>query len=338
MIEKTGSVRIDLIGGTLDIHPINLILRNAVTINFATSIVAKVQIEEIDFDGVEIFSTDFEVQKKYTFSEFNDENYFSDHFGNFLFLARIIGYFNHTRGLKITLSSGSPPGAGLGGSSTMGLTLFRALCEFTHSFCDDDHSIEVVKDIEAAVLDSGMTGYQDYYPAAKGGVLALHPGVGKIEVEQLYSPELKKYIEEHMTLMYSGKTRFSGINNWEVYKEFFDKKKSIREGLAKIAELSHEAYNVIRAKNFSKLNHLISLEGEERKKLFPNIVTEEIDDFFLALRKHIPHLGMKVCGAGGGGCFILLHQPNDRDLLKSLLAKSEDGFRELEFRVERNLF
>ena len=45
-----GSVRVDLLGGTLDLVPINLILPNVVTLNLATSLKAKVTISPIDFD------------------------------------------------------------------------------------------------------------------------------------------------------------------------------------------------------------------------------------------------------------------------------------------------
>ena len=38
-----GSVRVDLLGGTLDLNPINLILPNVVTLNLATSLKAKVK-------------------------------------------------------------------------------------------------------------------------------------------------------------------------------------------------------------------------------------------------------------------------------------------------------
>lgn len=333
MIEKEGSVRIDLIGGTLDIHPINLILKNAVTINLATSIKAKVSVEELDIDGVEIYSSDFELQKTYSFSEFNEENFSTDHFGSLKFLCRIISEFKLNQGAKIILSSGSPPGAGLGGSSTIGLTLYKALCEFTKKDCEAINAINVVKDIEATILDSGMTGYQDYYPAMMGGILALHPRFGKVEVEQLYSPELKKYIEEHVTLIYSGKTRFSGINNWEIYKSFFDKDPHIRKGLATIAELSHSALEAIRKKNFSLLTGIVSQEGEERKKLFPDIVPEDMEKFFLDLKMDIPHLGMKICGAGGGGCFLLLHQPSDREELDSLIKEMDSSFRKIDFKI-----
>ena len=49
-----GSVRVDLLGGTLDLVPINLILPDVVTLNLATSLKAKAVITSTDFDGVEI--------------------------------------------------------------------------------------------------------------------------------------------------------------------------------------------------------------------------------------------------------------------------------------------
>ena len=52
MIEKSGSVRVDLVGGTLDLFPINLILENAYTINCATSLKTKVKIIDIQSEGV----------------------------------------------------------------------------------------------------------------------------------------------------------------------------------------------------------------------------------------------------------------------------------------------
>ena len=46
--ESTGSVRVDLVGGTLDLPPIHLILDETVTLNLATSLKAKVIFESID--------------------------------------------------------------------------------------------------------------------------------------------------------------------------------------------------------------------------------------------------------------------------------------------------
>ncbi len=45
-VTKQGSVRVDLVGGTLDLQPIAMILKDVVTINMATQLKAKVVIEE----------------------------------------------------------------------------------------------------------------------------------------------------------------------------------------------------------------------------------------------------------------------------------------------------
>ena len=60
--EKTcfsGSVRVDLIGGTLDIYPINVVLDDVYTINCATSLMATVEVEDFDDEKIVIDSKDY---------------------------------------------------------------------------------------------------------------------------------------------------------------------------------------------------------------------------------------------------------------------------------------
>ena len=271
LCEVTGSVRVDLLGGTLDLNPINVILPNVVTLNLATSLKAKVKVTEIDFDGVEIKSLDYQSTDRFKSSEFTDKNLQEGHFKHLTFIAHILNLFSLTKGISLELESGSPPGAGLGGSSAMGVTCFSALAKFKGQSFDRVEAIMKVNSLEARILDCGPAGYQDYYPALFGGVLALLPKPGSVTVEQLYSIELKKNLESRITLAYSGETRLSGINNWEVYKAFFNKDPMVRQGLGEIARLSHEAYLAIKNKDYEKLISHIALEGEERRKLFPGI-------------------------------------------------------------------
>lgn len=334
-LEKERSVRIDIVGGTLDISPLNLLIPGAITLNLATSIKAKVNISDTDFEGVVLKSTDYELQRKFKFDEFNDENFSTDHFGKLDFLARVIHLFKPTKGLEVEISSGSPPGGGLGGSSTIGITLYLALCDFFEKEEDPELALKKVKDVEAIILKSGPTGYQDYYPALYGGILALHPKPGSIEVEQLYSPELKKYVEEHFTLIYSGETRLSGLNNWEIYKAYFNKDKKTIKSLEDIADLSRQTYDAIKRKNFSLLTNLISQEGEERKRMHPDIITESMDNFYQSLKKEVPHIGMKACGAGGGGCYLLLHQPSDMQMVEDFVKGKDSQIQKLKFTVEK---
>ena len=319
--EATGSVRVDLLGGTLDLNPINLILPNVVTLNLATSLKAKVKVSEIDFEGVEIVSQDYHSTDKFKSSDFKIENFQNGFFGNLSFIAQILHLFGIKRNVRLELSSGSPPGAGLGGSSAMGVTCYSALAKFTNTKFDRIEAIQKVNSIEARILDCGPAGYQDYYPALFGGVLALLPEPGKITVEQLFTAQLKETLEQSLTLVYSGETRLSGINNWEVYKAFFNKDVEVRRGMSAIAELSHQALLCARQGKYADLIELISAEGEERRKLFPGILTNNMSQLHMMLKQNSKHLGMKICGAGGGGCFLITHKKEDRDYIKQLLTK-----------------
>ena len=93
-LEVQGSVRVDLLGGTLDLIPINLILPNVVTLNVATSLKAKVKITEIDFDGVEIVSKDYNSTSRFNSAEFTAENFKNNHFGNLTFIATLLDLFS----------------------------------------------------------------------------------------------------------------------------------------------------------------------------------------------------------------------------------------------------
>jgi D-glycero-alpha-D-manno-heptose-7-phosphate kinase len=314
-IVKEGSVRVDLLGGTIDLPPINLIIPDVVTLNLATSLKAKVTVSEIEFDGVEIISKDYKIKQKYSSADFTLKKIDSDYFNELKFISLIIKESGVVSNVLIELESGSPPGAGLGGSSAMGVTLMSALNEWGNLELTRKEIIKVVNGLESKMLNSGRAGYQDYYPALYGGILALTPTAKEIRVDQLYSKELKGSLENGMTLVFSGENRHSGINNWEVYKRFFDKDESVIRGLTKIANLSSDAYRAIKENNFQLLISLIAKEGEEREKLFPGITTPKMKQLLKNICKESIEISMKPCGAGGGGCFHLIKKTNDKKIV-----------------------
>lgn len=321
-VVTAGSVRVDLVGGTIDLPPIHLILNDVVTMNLAASLKARVKISTIDQDYVEFDSKDYNSVTRFAKDEFSKENlYYNNHFKELTFVAQLLDLFGLHSKVRIELSSGAPAGSGLGGSSTMGVTLFKALAQYHGQSFSKIEIINRVRDVEGRILNSGIPGYQDYYPALYGGILALRPFPGEVEVDQLFSPQLKEHLENHLTLLFSGRSRLSGINNWEVYKAFFDKDQKVVDGLTAIAKISQEAYLATKTGDFDHLVELIAKEGSEREKLFPNIVSPEIRELFQDIKKVIPSLGLKVCGAGGGGCFLLTHKKNDRQLIADFVKK-----------------
>ena len=331
VISKSGSVRIDLLGGTLDIEPINLVLQDVVTLNVATSLKAQVDLKEIPEKAITIISKDYDSSDTFDFALFTKENIFQKNlFGHLNLVIQILEFFGIPKklktGLEITLSSGAPPGSGLGGSSAMAMTLYQVLHEYFFSGeMDETQKIQAIiemKGIEARILDSGPSGYQDYYPAIFGGVLALGPVPGRVNVSQYFDQNLCHVLEKRLTLVFSGKSRHSGINNWEVFKAFFDKDTKVRRGLGEIAVLSARALEAIKNKKFNILIDLIAQEGALRKELFSDIVTPEIEKVSKDLASQFSETGVKICGAGGGGCFLVTHREADGPGIKGVINKS----------------
>ncbi len=71
-IVKEGSVRVDLVGGTLDLEPIALILKNVITINMATGLKAKVELENTADKKLHIYSSDYQKEYIYGAEELTD--------------------------------------------------------------------------------------------------------------------------------------------------------------------------------------------------------------------------------------------------------------------------
>ncbi len=332
----SGSVRVDLVGGTLDLEPINLILPNVVTLNVATSLKANVELIKTTLDSIQIESLDYETSYTFLKSDFTyDKLYQSDFFKEMTFICQILDLFKINSSLKIILSSGAPAGSGLGGSSAMGVTLYKALCEMTNTTLDIDEAVLRVKGCESRILNQGVPGYQDYFPALCGGVLALRGQPGKIEKEQLFCLKLKDHLEKRITLVYSGISRNSGINNWDVYKGFFDGDTNIRKSMNEIASVSFRAYQAIQSKDFDLLIDLIGDEGRARESLAAGITPEPIKKFYKELSATFENIGIKMCGAGGGGCFILTHQTEDAEKISRLLPDYK--MKKLDFFIEEPL-
>ena len=269
-IVEEGSVRIDLLGGTLDLWPINLVIPGVITLNMAIDRRARVVWEKIDHPQIVIHSEDY--QKDYTLGP-REKDKFPEEMA---LVWELLSGMGVVSGVKLSLRSGSPPGAGLGGSSAMAIALVGAANKFLQLNWDQQKILQYTHNVEAKVLASGPAGYQDYYPALYGGILALHGEKEGVRVEQLLtSPDapLKDYLQRHLTLVYSGRSRRSGVNNWEVYKGFFDGEAAIRDGLGEIAALSRQAYQAIRNGDYPQLLSLIarrgSAEGASFRELSP---------------------------------------------------------------------
>ena len=139
-------------------------------------------------------------------------------------------------------------------------------------------------------------------------------------------------LEKRLLLVYTGRSRQSGINNWEVCKRHLDGSPQVHRGLSRIAGASREMVSALRRGDFEAAGNAMAEEYRARKGLFPGIATGEIDALE-TLAKREGALALKVCGAGGGGCVVVYADPEPRERLKRRIEKA--GLQDLPFRISR---
>jgi len=185
----------------------------------------------------------------------------------------------------------------------------------------------IAQNIEAQLIRV-PTGCQDYYPALYGGVNAIHLDPDGIHREAInVAPE---EIESRFVLVYTGAQRQSGINNWEVFKAHINGNKRIFKNFAQISEIARHMHGALRQGNWNEVSRLLQEEWKLRKTNVPGISTPLMEKLIKVAQKN-GACAAKVCGAGGGGCFVLLVEQGQTQQVA--YAIRQDGGTVLPFRV-----
>lgn len=299
--------RIDLAGGTLDLWPLYLFLEESVTINVAIDLYATATVKLLPGRRIELFSRDQNLSQDAENFETLDKN------GPLSLPARLVHHFAPAAGLRLETECQAPAGSGLGGSSALAVAVAGALNRLTGRGFSYEELIAVVRDVEAQVIGI-PTGTQDYYAAMFGGFNAWHYRIQKVEREP-YSVPLSE-LADRVLLFYSGLPRFSGINNWHVFKNKVDGQAQTVRSLEAIRNEAFAVYRAIKSLDWAVAYEAIEREWLARKAMAPNISSPEVEEILKFGKDHGARTG-RVCGAGGGGCLILLTDPQDRDRIAS---------------------
>jgi D-glycero-alpha-D-manno-heptose-7-phosphate kinase len=304
MIRASAPTRIDLAGGTIDIWPLCLSLeRPAVTVNLGIDLRAEAEVSETDDGLLYVRSDDRGEEIRLPVDRITHER---------LGIAtRLAAYYGAGKGLLVRLLSRAPPHSGLGGSSALAVALAGALGRLRGRPLD----LRVVQDLETMLLKT-PTGYQDYYPAWKGGLNALTAVPGGVEIETI--PHGPDFLKPHLLLVDTRMEHASGLTNWEAVKRFFDGDKGTREAFHRIAECAARLRDAVKAKDLQSVGAALRDEWDARRRLSPAVTNERLDAL-AAAAKGAGALAAKVCGAGGGGCMVILApDAGDRSLLKKI--------------------
>jgi D-glycero-alpha-D-manno-heptose-7-phosphate kinase len=327
-IESKAPTRVDLAGGTLDIWPLYLFHPGAVTVNAAITRYASCVIETHASGDPRIKLISRDTQRDETFASFaalaKAKRY------RLPLLAEIIKVFRPAGGFTLTTDSEAPAGAGIGGSSAMAVALCAAFDKLTGAGKSKIDWIHISRDAEGIVIKV-PTGTQDHYPPAFGGAAAIElPPGGERRVELHVNLD---ELERRIVVCYTGKPRQSGINNWEVFQAHINGSAKIRRNLERISQVSQQMRVAIEKSAWREAGRLMHEEWTFRKKSLPTISTKTIDRIIDSARRRGALAG-KVCGAGGGGCLVLLIEPEARDRVET--AVEEAGGELLPMKIDRD--
>src|ERR1700687_861436 len=319
--------RVDFDGGTLDIWPLYLFHPGALTVNAAISLYASCVIETNRPGEEQIKLVSRDTKREQSFVSF--VNLVSAKRYRLPLLAEIVKFFRPEGGFTLTTNSEAPAGAGIGGSSAMAVAICAALDRFTGAGRSTVDWIHISRDAEGIVIRV-PTGTQDHHPPAFGGAAAIEllPG-GERRIELRISLD---ELERRLVVCYTGKPRQSGINNWEVFKAHIDNKRAVQKNLESISQIAQEMRRTLEAANWKDTGRLMHEECSFRRKNLPTISTKTIDRIITSSRRNGALAG-KVCGAGGGGCVVLLIDPDARARVE--IAVTEAGGELLPVRVDR---
>ena len=301
-IETRSSTRVDLAGGTLDLWPLYALLDGCVTINASISIYTSAILEPRGGRAIEIHLRDLKYRR--SFENLPDMLACGD--PELRLIQKHVAYWRPKDGFYLETFSESPVGGGLGGSSSLSITLIKAFSRWAGQELGITESVTLASNVEAQVLHK-MTGTQDYYPALVEGLGAIHYSCAGAKLETIETPQ--DVWDQSMTLVYTGQPHHSGLNNWQVVKAALENDGPTLEALNELREIAFALYGAVKGGRLGELPALFEREFAARVRLSTAFSSPSID----RLREAALRAGaeaVKICGAGGGGCVLVWSRPH----------------------------
>ncbi len=211
-----------------------------------------------------------------------------------------------------------PVGAGLGGSSALGVALAAACRAWREpagvdaAWPDDATRAALAESSRAAeVEDAGIAGgRQDHYAAAFGGALRLDFGAaaGGAPARVTRVPladDTRLALERRCVVVYTGESRISGDTITAVLGAYAARERRVVQALARMRALAGEMAAALGAGDVDALGACVGEHWGWQRALHPAIPTARIDAIVDAGAR-AGALGAKALGASGGGCVLLV--------------------------------
>jgi D-glycero-alpha-D-manno-heptose-7-phosphate kinase len=219
----------------------------------------------------------------------------------------------------VRVSSDFPVGAGLGGSSAVGVAAVAALAASRGEKMSPTALAELSREIETT--DLGVPGgRQDHYAAAYGGALGLRFFAGHVEVRSIpVSARTRTELERRCLIVYTGQSRISGETITAVMNAYRQRDAHVLAALKRMRETAEQMPDALASGNVDALAALVTEQWTHQRSLHPAIPTPVIDEI-IARASDAGAVGAKALGASGGGCVLVIARANRVDQVRAAVA------------------
>ena len=233
-------------------------------------------------------------------------------------------FSNEAISVSITTSSDAPPGSGLGSSSAVAVAIVEALRSYLKLPLGEYEVARLAYDIERVDL-ALAGGKQDQYATTFGGFnfIEFYDGDRVLVNPLRISDSVIAELEASMILFFTGRSRDSAAII-EAQTKALDSEVSLNS----MHELKKDALamkeQLLRG-NIRGMGEVLARSWEAKKKTSQRISNADMDDIHAAAVSAGAHAG-KLSGAGGGGFFMFLANPERRNDVLRALAKKRGQF------------
>ena len=300
-------LRIDLAGGFLDIPPVPSFIENSCVVNCSIPLFTELSLKpEKKYFTIHIKTPSYSYKKSFLCVE----ELLKTKDKELIFLKVFFQYWfknfkKHSFTNKVlTVHTESPVGAGLGGSSSLYVSLTKLFLSLSKQTMSKQQIIQFCRDRETKLLHF-PAGVQDYVPALEQksfalSVIRFSPFGLKWKTKTIK----KNFLKNHLLLADSGQPHHSGLNNWKILKKVVEKNKLLLKALYQLRDNALNMAETCDSKPESDWSKFMQTEQNLKQKYFPGWCGKQLSSKINLIKKSGAD-GVKLCGAGGGGSILI---------------------------------
>lgn len=314
-------LRLGLGGGGTDVAPFSD-LHGGYILNATISLFAHAILEPLDSGGVIIEAVDLNEREVFeSIKSITDQSPLRLHKGVISALNKR-NFLSDDLSFKLTTFADAPPGSGLGTSSTMVVCLIKVFCEWLGLPLGEYDIADLAYVVEREEL-MFAGGKQDQYAAAFGGFNFMEFSDSRVLVNPLrIKPDIIRDLELSTVLYHTGRSRDSATIIEEQVENSKSHESQATNALFEIKQNALDLKAALLRADLDDVCALINASWHRKKELSGRVSNERLDAIYDKVMAIGGRAG-KISGAGGGGFFMFLVEPEQRPRVIRVLEEFE---------------